>query len=321
MSERVRLGVVGLGVMGTRVLGIALDHPAYDVVLAADPDLAARDRVAFEHRGLRLAATAEEVLDADLDAVYVATPPATHAGIVLPALERRIAVLCEKPLAVDLAEGEAMAAAAATSGVATAVNFALSDRATVRELERALAAGEAGEVRSVQIRLAFPRWPRDFQGDARWLARREQGGFLREVFSHFAYLTDRLVGELTPVEQQVRFGHGPDAAEVEASAVFAAGGVPVRVWAESQSAVPETYRWELHGTHRSWALTDWTELSWSDGDVWHRQEVPGEQGSDRHRLSAFAAAVRGEPTAHLADFAAALRVQKVVEGWLHTRLA
>lgn len=321
MRDRIRLGVVGLGAMGGRVLRLAADHPDYDLRIAADPDTAARQRIAKDHPELQLADGAEQVLEADLDAVYVATPPAAHAGIVLPALESQIAVLCEKPLAVDLAEGEAMAHAAASARVATAVNFALSDRATVLELERALAAGEAGEIRSVQIRLDFPRWPRPFQADARWLARREQGGYLREVFSHFAYLTDRLVGELTPVEQHVTYGPGPDACETEATAVFEAGGVPVRVWTEAGTAVPETYVWEVHGTHRSWRLMDWTDLAWSDGDLWNVQEVPGEQGSDHHRLTAFAAAVRGEQRADLADFAAALRVQKVVEEWLQARLA
>ncbi|PZS30305.1 MAG: hypothetical protein DLM58_13890 [Pseudonocardiales bacterium] len=42
--------------------------------------------------------------------------------------------------------------------------------------------------------MGFPEWPRAFQADARWLADRAQGGFVREVLSHFIYLTDRLVG-------------------------------------------------------------------------------------------------------------------------------
>ncbi|MGH3384976.1 MAG: Gfo/Idh/MocA family protein [Nocardioidaceae bacterium] len=312
---RIRLGVIGLGAMGSEMLRVAKEHPEYDVVVAADADPDARERAQRTHRGLRVVTSADDVLAAALDAVYVATPPRTHAGLVLPALERSLAVFCEKPLAIDLADGELLASAAATARVATGVNFALSDRAAVLEVERALAAGEVGKPRSVEVRLAFPDWPRAFQADATWLAEAEQGGFLREVFSHFAYLTDRILGDLTPAWQEVSRPR-PDAAETAAVGLFVAGGVPVRVWAESGSARPEIYEWTLHGSKRSYRLTDWGDLATSTGGSWEPAKVAGERGSEHTRLSAFAAAVRGEPTTNLADFPTALRVQRVVEGWL-----
>lgn len=315
----IRLGVIGLGAMGSEMLRVAREHPEYDVLVAGDSDPEPRQRTRRTHRGLRVVSSADDVLAADLDAVYVATPPRTHAGLVLPALERGLAVFCEKPLAIDLADGERLASAAANADVATGVNFALSDRAGVLEVERAFAAGEAGEPRSVEVRLAFPVWPRAFQADATWLAGAAQGGFLREVFSHFAYLTDRLLGELTPVWREVTRPR-PDAAETAAAGLFVASGVPVRVWAESGSARPETYEWTLHGSERSYRLTDWGDLATSTGESWEPANVTGERGSEHTRLSAFAAAVRGEATTNLADFAAALRVQRVVEGWLRSPL-
>ncbi|WP_109509856.1 Gfo/Idh/MocA family protein [Nocardioides speluncae] len=311
---RVRLGVVGLGAMGSELLAVAAAHPEYDVRVAVDLDPAARARAADAHPGLVVTGSVGEVFSADLDAVYVATPPRTHADLSLRALEAGLAVFCEKPLAIDLDEGEAMAKAAVAAEAATGVNFALSDRAAVLEVERALRSGELGDPRSVEIRLAFPQWPRAFQADALWLDRREQGGFLREVFSHFAYLTDRLLGELTPVWRDVRRPADPDGAEVAATAVFEVGGVPVRLWAEAGSARPETYEWTLHGTDRSYRLTDWGDLAISTGDAWQPVEVTGERGSEHTRLTAFAAAVRREPAPNLATFADALRVQRVVEG-------
>lgn len=311
---RVRLGVVGLGAMGSELLAVAAAHPEYDVRVAADLDPAARARAAAAHPGLVVTGSADEVFATNLDALYVATPPRTHADLALRALESGLAVFCEKPLAIDLAEGEAMAKAAAATDVATGVNFALSDRAAVLEVERALRAGELGEPRSVEIRLDFPQWPRAFQADALWLGRREQGGFLREVFSHFAYLTDRLLGELTPVWQDVRWPAEPESAEVAAVAVFEAGGVPVRLWAESGSARPETYEWTLHGSDSSYRLTDWGDLATSTGGAWEPVGLSSERGSEHTRLTAFAAAVRREPVPNLATFADALRVQRVVEG-------
>ncbi|CAA7617864.1 Gfo/Idh/MocA family protein [Magnetospirillum sp. SS-4] len=53
----------------------------------------------------------------DVDAVIVATPPATHAGIALAAIRAGKPVLVEKPLTLDLAEAEAVARAAEAAGV------------------------------------------------------------------------------------------------------------------------------------------------------------------------------------------------------------
>jgi predicted dehydrogenase len=290
-------------------------HREIDVRVAADRAADARARTEAAYAGLVVRESAEEVLATDLDAVYVATPPATHAAIVLPAFERGLAAFCEKPLAIDLAEGEQLAAAA--EGRVNAVNFALSDRASVLEAERAMGAGELGEVRSVEIRLMFPQWPRAFQADATWLARSAQGGFVREVFSHYAYLTDRMLGELTAEWTSVERPADSGLAETAATAVFRSpDGVPVRVWSASGIAAPETYEWTIHGSRRSFRITDWGDLASSDGGPWQPVEVAGERGSEQTRLAAFAGAVRGEPARNLADFAAALRVQRVVEGWL-----
>ncbi|UUZ60093.1 hypothetical protein [Nocardioides sp. B-3] len=90
----------------------------------------------------------------------------------------------------------------------------------------------------------------------------------------------------------------------------------MRVWAESGSARPETYEWTVHGTDRSYRLTDWGDLAVSTGSAFEPIEAPGERGSEHTRLSAFAVAVRDGGSPNMADFAAGLRVQRVVEGWL-----
>jgi 1,5-anhydro-D-fructose reductase (1,5-anhydro-D-mannitol-forming) len=86
------------------------------------------------------------------------------------------------------------------------VNFALSDQQASQHVEKALADGLVGDVLGVEIRLHFPEWPRKFQAGAAWIDGREQGGFVREVFSHFAYLTDRLLGPLEPVHVELIHG-------------------------------------------------------------------------------------------------------------------
>ncbi|MFD5829418.1 Gfo/Idh/MocA family protein [Lentzea sp. NPDC060358] len=300
-ADPIRLAVVGLGAMGTRMLTAALAHPDYTVV--AGVDLAPRTL------DVPVVTSLGEVLS-DVDAVYVATPPAAHASAVLEAFAAGKAVFCEKPLAVDLDEARTMAGAA--RGRPNAVNFALADMAGTLEAERLLP--ELGDLRGAEIRLQFPLWPRAFQAEATWLSHAEQGGFVREVLSHFVYLTDRLLGPLTVESVSADFPSA-GAAEVAARGVLRGGGVPVHVSVFSGLAGPEVYEWTLWGTERSLRLSQWANLSTSDGGDW--EPVPLEQtGSDYTRLTSFAQAVRGEQLRHLADFESGLRVAEVVEAFL-----
>jgi len=300
-ADPIRLAVVGLGAMGTRMLTAARAHPGYTVVAGVD--------VAPRTLDVPVVTSLGEVLS-DVDAVYVSTPPASHASLVLQAFEAGKAVFCEKPLAVDLGEARTMAEAA--RGRPAAVNFALSDMVATLEIERRLP--ELGELRGVEIRLQFPHWPRAFQAEAAWLSRSEQGGFVREVLSHFVYLTDRMLGPLTVESVSADFP-GPGAAEVAARGVLRGSGVPVHVSAFSGLAGPEIYEWTAWGTERSLRLDQWAKLSTSDGGAWEPVELE-QTGSDYSRLTLFAQAVRGEHPRDLADFESGLRVAEVVEAFL-----
>ncbi|MDT7786338.1 MAG: L-arabinose 1-dehydrogenase [Pseudonocardiales bacterium] len=300
-ADPIRLAVVGLGAMGTRMLTAARTHPAYTVVAGVD--------VVPRTLDVPVVTSLDDVLS-DVDAVYIATPPALHAELTLKAFKAGKAVFCEKPLAVDLDEARAMAEAA--RGLPNAVNFALSDMAATIEIERRLP--ELGALRGVEIRLQFPRWPRAFQAEAAWLARAEQGGFVREVLSHFIYLTDRLLGPLTAESASSDFPEA-GAAEVAARGVLRGSGVPVHVSAFSGLAGPEVYEWTAWGAERSLRLSQWADLSVSDGGAWEPVSLR-QTGSDYSRLTLFEQAVRGEHPRDLADFASGLRVAEVIEAFL-----
>lgn len=225
-STPIRLGIVGLGGMGRVLFNAALPHPDFVVTRAADLDPDTIARLRADHPDVAFSTEPSDVIGADaVDAVYIATPPGTHASFAVPALEAGQAVFCEKPLAVSAADGDAMVSAARASGRAGAVNFSLSDRQSTRYVEAAIGDGRVGEVLGVEVRFAFPVWPREFQAVATWVGERAQGGFVREVFSHFAYLTDRLVGPLELVHGVL--DHRGAGSETAAYGLMRAGGVPV----------------------------------------------------------------------------------------------
>jgi predicted dehydrogenase len=313
MTTPIRLGIVGLGAMGRHLLTAALDHPDFSVAHAVDLAPATVAALQAEFPAVSFStATADVIAAGDVDAVYIATPPATHAALAVPAFEAGQAVFCEKPLAVSDADAAAMLAAAA--GKATGVNFSLSDRQSTRYVEQAIADGRVGDVLGVEIRLAFPVWPRGFQAEATWVGGREQGGFVREVFSHFAYLTDRLLGQLRPVHVELGY-RDEGVSETSAYGLMTAGEIPVELSGIVGAAGPETYEWILRGTKQSYRLTAWRDLFVADSNEWRPVEFTGELGSEATRLSLFARAVRGEHPHDLADFAAAERVRQAVEAF------
>ena len=148
----IRLGVIGLGVMGRRTFEQALRHPDFEVTFAADANPSVVETLQAEHPEIPFLAPTE--FPGHVDAIYIATPPSLHAPYALLALGQGIAVFCEKPLAVDLAEGREMVAA----GGVTAVNFPLSDTNATVYLEKAIP--DAGRLLGVDVRMTFPQWPR-----------------------------------------------------------------------------------------------------------------------------------------------------------------
>src|SRR5882757_383535 len=292
--------------MGRSTFDQALRHPDFEVTFAADANPELVNQLQAEHPDIPFLAPTE--FPDHVDAIYIATPPAWHAPFALQALNHGIAVFCEKPLAVDLAEGREMVAA----GGVTAVNFPLSDTNATLYLEDVIP--DAGELLGVDVRMTFPQWPRPFQVPAAWVGERAEGGFIREVFSHFAYLTDRLVGPIRTVQATVDYAE--TGSEIAARGLLRGGDVPVQVSGYAGVAAAESYEWILWGTRRSYRLLDWTQLSVSDGGPWEPLDLTGDgSGAESTRLSLFAEAVRGRRPANLADFADALRVQEAIEAF------
>jgi 1,5-anhydro-D-fructose reductase (1,5-anhydro-D-mannitol-forming) len=319
MQSKVRLGIIGLGAMGTEFLQAAEDHPDVVVVAASDLDEARLDLAKKHAPDASVSSDAQNVIaNANVDGVIVATPPDAHARWAISALEARKSVLCEKPLAASLEDGERMLVAARQFGGVNLIHFPFCDRLAVLHIEKALRSGELGRVGAVDVRLLFPIWPREFQKHALWINSRSQGGAIREVFSHFAYLTDRLLGPLA-LESVRMAGPSPHLAENYVSADFTAGSANISLRATTNIAAAETYEWVIYGDRASYRLSGWRKLEKYVGDDWETVELSGEPGTEKSRLTEFARAVRGEPT-RLPDFETGLRVQKIIEA-CHGNLA
>src|SRR5713101_5149552 len=111
-----RLGVVGVGVMGSNHARVLAELPGVEFVGVADPD---RRQASFVAQALGCSAVDDfsTLLDRGLDAVTIAAPTHLHHEIALACIARAIHVLVEKPIASSADEGRDIVGAARRAGV------------------------------------------------------------------------------------------------------------------------------------------------------------------------------------------------------------
>jgi predicted dehydrogenase len=313
------LGIVGFGIMGERLLTQALPHPGFRLSSVWDPSPDAAARLAAIRPALRLAGSAAEVIAA-CDVLYIAAPPAAHVPLARAALQAGKAVFLEKPLATDLAEAEAFVAEAEAMGARAAVNFPMASSPAVAQLD--IWREQIGAPQRLEIGTHFARWPRGWQSDAAtWLSRRAEGGFTREVVSHFLFLARRQLGPLHLLSAEVTYPAG-DLAETAIQAELTAGGLPLTLRGSvGHIADEEDHGWTLTAEHGSIRLRNWSlaEQLGPDGG-WHTaaDALPNEKMRPltlRGQMDKLAALARGEPN-RLATLREALEVQRIVEAIL-----
>ena len=313
------IGIIGLGVMGERMLGNMTAHGGHRVVSVWDPSPAALARLAKEHPAVRAAESAEAlVADPAIFCVYIASPPASHLSHAALAFARGKAVFCEKPLSVDLAEAGAMTERVERERLPAAINFPFSSAPAARLILETLRSGELGRIERVEIKTDFARWPREWQAAAKsWLALRREGGFVREVVSHFLFLTRRAFGPLRIERAHTAYPEDGKTAETAVSAELRAGEVPVRLTGGvgTTSAIDEN-SWVAYGEKGALRLHNWYSLARRrNSGAW--EAVDFGPGTDRQRsymaqLDSLTAMLAGRPHP-LATFREGLEVQQTVE--------
>ena len=317
MPTPTKLGIIGLGIMGERLLRAALEHAAESVTPVAvwDPSPAAAARISTIPSAPAMLTSAEAVIAA-CECLYIAAPPAAHTPLAEAAIAAGRSVFIEKPLATSLSDARAFVARAEASNARAAVNFPMASSPAVAQL----AAWRAGLTpESLAIEVAFATWPRGWQqAAASWLAKRAEGGFTREVVSHFLFLTRRQLGPLKLVSASTTYPAG-DGAETAIHATLTAGGLPVTLQGSVGTTPKDDHNtWTLNGAIR---LRDWSfaERLGADG-AWAQapDALPNEKMRPmvlRGQLAEVAAMTRGE--AHrLATLREALEVQEIIEAIL-----
>src|ERR1044072_5155471 len=105
------LGIVGLGMAGAVMVHAAAAHTGYVLKAAADPHAGPREAFTRDHNARAYPVPKELRADPEVQALYIATPHQFHAPHAILAAEHGKHIILEKPMALTLADCDAIIAA------------------------------------------------------------------------------------------------------------------------------------------------------------------------------------------------------------------
>jgi len=338
MNHQLRIGFLGAGLIATyhskslRRSGVETTH---GVVRAGvyDTDVA-RAKAFAASSGHHICATEDEVLDG-CDAVYICTWTSEHPRQVAKAVQRRLAIFCEKPLAVSTEIAEHMAAQVVGAGLTNQVGLVLRRSLAYNWAKHLIDDPAAGRVMSVVFRddQFIP-----IQGHyaSTWRADRALvgAGTLIEHSIHDVDMLRFLVGDIERVSANTANFHGHDGIEDVASATIGfrngAIGSLTSVWHDNL-ARSSLRRVEVFCERRHVVIEgdDWYgPVSWTDsdgttgqldGDALEAAALPLLDGSMNPDGEFVRAVVEGR-AAH-PDFATAVEAHRIVGAMYRSALA
>jgi predicted dehydrogenase len=229
-----RVGFLGTGWIGRHRMQAVVAGGAVEAVAVADPDPECAAQAADLAPGAAVLPSLEALLDHGLDGLVIATPSALHAEQAIAALDRGVAVFCQKPLGRNEIEARGVIEAAKRADRLLAVDLSYRFTAAVQAIAEPIRSGELGEIFAVDLAFHNAYGP-----DKPWFYDRtlSGGGCVIDLGVHLVDLALWLLGfpEVEQVQSRLFAGGQPLSAgssEVEdyaLASVDLAGGTAVRL--------------------------------------------------------------------------------------------
>jgi myo-inositol 2-dehydrogenase / D-chiro-inositol 1-dehydrogenase len=209
-SDGVRIGLVGAGGVGERHARVLSGIPGVTVAGIADPDSRRANSLADRHDAQAVPDARALVEAVRPDALYVCVPPFAHGAPEMVAVEHRLPLFVEKPLAADLATAERLGAAIADARLVTGTGYHWRYLDTVQTVRKLLAGRSPG--------LVAARWFDKVPPPAWWPSVTGSGGQVVEQATHLIDVIRYVAGEVRSVAADgARHGHCPAPADIDES--------------------------------------------------------------------------------------------------------
>ncbi len=146
MNQRLRMGMAGLGVASTQILPAVARLPYLQITAAADFRTEALAKFRKEYDAQAFTSVEEMCQSANVDFIYIATPNQLHAEHAITAAKHKKHVIVEKPMALSIAECDAMNEAAENNGVNLLCGHTHSFDPPIRKIREIVRSGELGKL-------------------------------------------------------------------------------------------------------------------------------------------------------------------------------
>jgi predicted dehydrogenase len=160
-SQTLKMGVIGVGWYGMVDARAALKVGGVEVAAICDVDArhlqeSADELEKLQGRRPRLFNDYRDLLSLEsLDAVIIATPPHWHALQLIAAVQSGLDVYCEKPLAYDIREGQAIVRAVQGSGGIVQIGFQRRQSESFRQVKDFVKSGQAGRIVQADVQIHY----------------------------------------------------------------------------------------------------------------------------------------------------------------------
>lgn len=266
MTRPLGVGIIGLSAHGGWASRAhlpalrAMDGFAVRGLAASDDDAARR---AGERYGVGIAVSdpGELARHPDIDLVVIAVRVPRHAELVEAVVKAGTPILCEWPLAVDLAEAERLAGLAADAGVTTAVGLQARNTPTVRFVRDRIADGYLGRVLSSTLVGSGGGWTDGTTSGSAYTMDRANGATMLTIpFGHTLDAVTSVLGPLAHVSAttavlrpEVTVADTGDTLTKTAADQIAVtgefrGGAVFAAHYRAGSTAGTTFLWEINGT-------------------------------------------------------------------------
>lgn len=194
MGTKVKWGVIGCGGIADRrtIPGMMLADNA-ELVAVMDANGEAAERVKEKYGAKYAFDKMEDLLALDeIEAVYIASPVFCHKEQAFAAAKAKKDILIEKPVGMNVAEAEEIAAFCDAEGVKLGVGFMMRFHAYHRKMRELIAEGKIGEI--VSVRSQFTCWYPEMENCWRQEMKLSGGGAMMDLGVHCVDLVRYITG-------------------------------------------------------------------------------------------------------------------------------
>src|SRR5882757_154360 len=188
-----RIALFGCGRIGRVHADAIASHPRAELAWVCDPMQDIARELAAQHATSATADTAAVLADPTIDAVVIASSTPTHVDLLARAVRSGKAVLCEKPIDLDIARVDACWAEIGAAEPLVMVGFNRRFDSSIREVRDRIRAGEIGRLEQLAITSRDPAPP-----PAEYIAK--SGGLFRDMTIHDLDLARFMLGEVVEVQ-------------------------------------------------------------------------------------------------------------------------